>query len=33
MDGGDARVVVDRETRGITLIAEATFVATITVAT
>jgi diaminopimelate epimerase len=32
MDGGDAIVVVDRETRGITLIAEATFVATITVA-
>jgi len=33
MDGGDARVVVERETRHITLIAEATFVASITVAT
>lgn len=32
MDGGDARVVVERKTRRITLIAEATFVATVTVA-
>ena len=31
MDGGDARVVVEPESRRITLIAEATFVATITV--
>ncbi|MCE2763034.1 MAG: diaminopimelate epimerase [Ilumatobacteraceae bacterium] len=33
MDGGDARVVVERESRRITLIAEATFVASVTVAT